>query len=110
MHAMTREGIPGIADVSGSAEGLVAGSRRSIALKLDAKSRPGVFAVRKQWPSDGTWLVRINLANTTALVSLDDRGNVSGVRIPATMAEGRPIPRVVVAPDLDSTPMRASAH
>lgn len=110
VHATTRDGIPTIADVSGSAEGLVAGSRRSIALRLRETSRPGVFAVRKQWPTEGTWLVRITLATTTALVSLDDGDNVSGVRIPTTMAEGRPIPRSVVARDIDSTLMVASAH
>jgi hypothetical protein len=110
VHAATHDGTPGIADVTASAEGLVAGARRSIALQLDATSRPGVFAVRRQWPSEGTWIVRVSLASTTAIITLDRAGNVAGVRIPTTLAEGRPIPRAVVARDIDSTLTVASAH
>jgi hypothetical protein len=110
VHAATRDGTPTISDVSGSAEGIVNGARRSIALKLDPTSRAGVFAVRKQWPTEGTWLLRISLASTTALVSLDGAGRVTGVNIPATFAEGRPIPREVVARDIDSTLMVASVR
>lgn len=110
VHAVMREGTPGVADVSGSAEGLVGGTRRSIALRLGATSRPGVFAVRKQWPNEGTWVLRISLAQTTAIVTLDREGNVAGVHIPTTLAEGRPIPRAVVARDIDSTLTVASSH
>ncbi|MDB4912027.1 MAG: hypothetical protein JWO39_2850 [Gemmatimonadetes bacterium] len=110
VHAAAHDGTPGLADVSGSAEGLVAGSRRSIALRLDATSRPGVFAVRRQWPSEGTWVLRVSLASTTAIVTLDREGNVAGVRIPTMLAEGRPIPRAVVARDIDSTLTVASSH
>lgn len=110
VHAATHAGPPTIADVSGSAEGIVSGARRTIALKLDPTSRPGVFAVRKQWPAEGTWLLRISLESTTALVSLDGAGRVTGVNIPSTFAEGRPIPRAVVARDIDSTLLVASAH
>lgn len=110
VHAATRDGTPTIADVNGSAEGIVSGARRTIALKLDPTSRPGVFAVRRQWPTEGTWLLRISLQSTTALVSLDGAGRVTGVNIPSTVAEGRPIPRAVVARDIDSTLLVASAH
>jgi hypothetical protein len=110
IHAATRDGVPALSDVSGSAEGIVSGARRSITLKLDPTSRAGVFALRKQWPVEGTWLLRISLASTTALVSLDASGRVSGVNIPATLAEGRPIPRPVAAREIDSTLMVASAH
>jgi hypothetical protein len=110
VHAATRDGTPTVSDVSGAAEGIVSGARRTIALRLDATSRAGVFAVRRQWPSEGTWLLRLSLASTTALVSLDGAGRVVGVSIPTTMAEGRPIPRAVVARDIDSTLMVASAH
>lgn len=110
VHAATHEGVPAISDVSGSAEGIVNGARRSVALHFDPTARPGVFALRKQWPAEGTWLLRISLASTTALVSLDGAGRVAGVNIPATFAEGRPIPRAVVARDIDSTLMVASVH
>ena len=111
IHTATHEGTPALSDVSASAEGLIGGKRRTIALKLDATSKPGVFAVRKQWPSEGTWVLRISLfSTTTAIVALDREGNVASVRIPTTLAEGRPIPRAVVARDIDSTLMVASAH
>jgi hypothetical protein len=110
VHAATRDGTPTIADVNGSAEGIVNGARRSIALKFDPTARPGVFAVRKQWPSEGTWLLRISLSSTTALVTLDAAGRVAGVNIPSTYAEGRPIPRTVAAREIDSTLTVASTH
>jgi hypothetical protein len=110
VHASTRDGAPTISDVSGSAEGVVKGARRTIPLKFDATSRAGVFAVRKQWPSDGTWLLRVSLQQTTALVTLDASGRVSGVNIPSTFAEGRPIPRAVDAREIDSTLLVASTH
>src|SRR4051812_43217208 len=53
VHALVREGTPTVANMSGSAEGLVGGARRTIALHFDTTTRPGVFAVRKQWPSEG---------------------------------------------------------
>jgi hypothetical protein len=110
IHAATHDGVPTISDVSGAAEGIVTGARRSIALKLDPTSRAGVFAVRKQWPAEGTWLLRISLYETTALVSLDASGRISGVNIPSTFAEGRPIPRPVAAREIDSTLRVASAR
>ena len=39
--------------VTGTAEGIVAGSRRSVPLAFDTTSRKGSYALRKQWPSDG---------------------------------------------------------
>ena len=110
VHAAIRDGTPGIADLSGSAEGIVNGARRTIPLELRATSRAGVFAVRQQWPTEGTWLLRITLASTTALVSLDRAGRVAGVSIPATYAEGRPIPRTVERRDVDSALAIASTH
>ena len=110
VHAATHEGAPDITALSGTAEGLVGGARRSIALKLEATSKPGVFAVRKQWPSEGAWVLRISLFSTTAIVALDRNDNVASVRVPTTLAEGRPIPRAVMARDIDSTLSVASAH
>jgi hypothetical protein len=110
VHAATRDGVPSLASVSGSAEGLVNDARRTIALTFDATSRPGVFAVRRQWPSEGTWIVRVSLASTTAIVVLDRAGDVASVHVPTVVAGGRPIPRAVVARDIDSTLMVASAR
>jgi hypothetical protein len=103
VHAVFREGLPKLSDVSGTAEGLVDGSRRTISLRFDSTGRPGVFAVRRQWPSDGTWLLRIALEHTTAIVTLDRAGNVASVRVPTEFASGSQIPRAVAANEIDST-------
>jgi len=103
VHAVFREGQAQVSDVNGTAEGLVNGVRRSVPLRFDATSRPGVFAVRRQWPTDGVWLLRIALRQTTALVTLDRDGNVASVRVPTALASGDRIPRPVAAREIDST-------
>ena len=59
--------------------------------------------MRRQWPSDGTWLLRISLSATTAIVTLDDAGNVTGARVPTESSRGMPLPRAVAAKEIDST-------
>lgn len=89
-------------DLSGSAEGLVNGARRSIVLRFDSLARPNTFAVRRQWPAEGRWLLRISLRETTALVSLDAAGNVAGTQVPARQTRDIPLPRAVSAREIDS--------
>jgi hypothetical protein len=102
VHAATREGPPAAAALTGTVEGIVRGARRSMSLRLDATPNPGVFAVRRQWPAEGTWLLRISLQNTTAIVSLDgDR--VAGVSVPVLATSDGNIPRAVSAREIDST-------
>ena len=103
VHAVFREGQTQVSDLNGAAEGIVNGSRRSIALRFDTTGHPNVFAVRRQWPSDGTWLLRISLRQTTAIVTLDRAGNMASVRVPTELASGSQIPRVVAAKEIDST-------
>lgn len=104
VHAAMREAVPTARDLTGTAEGIVNGQRQSVALHLDATSEPGVFAVRRQWPTEGAWMLKITLAkSTTALVSLDRSGAVSSVNIPMQMGSGERFPREVAARDIDST-------
>jgi hypothetical protein len=91
-----------LGDLSGSAEGLVNGARRSIALRFDSIARPNTFGVRRQWPAEGTWLLRITLRETTALVSLDAAGNVAGTHVPTRETRDIPLPRAVGAHEIDS--------
>lgn len=91
-----------LGDLSGSAEGLVNGARRSIALRFDSVARPNTFGVRRQWPAQGTWLLRISLRETTALVSLDPAGNVTGTHVPMRQTGDIPLPRAVGAREIDS--------
>jgi hypothetical protein len=55
---------PSKSQVGGTAEGLVKGTRRSVALKVMAMSKPGVYAVYHTWPVEGDWVV--NLKGTCA--------------------------------------------
>jgi hypothetical protein len=55
---------PAKPQISGTAEGLVKGERRSAALKVVALTKPGVYAVYQSWPVEGEWVV--NLKGTCA--------------------------------------------
>jgi hypothetical protein len=103
VHASFRDGQAQLSDVSGSAEGIVNGARRTIPLRFDSTGRPDVFALRKQWPSDGAWLLRIALKSTTAIVTLARDGNVASVRVPTEVVSGNPLPRAVGSKEIDST-------
>ncbi len=103
VHVALHDGTPAAGDLNGSAEGLVAGVRRTVPLRFDATSRPGIFAVRRQWSAEGTWLLRIGFSSTTAIVSLDRDGNVAGARIPTTLGSGIQLPRPVSGREIDST-------
>jgi len=58
---------PSKATVDGTAEGLIQGTRKSVALKTVALSTPGVYAVYPTWGADGDWVV--NLHGTCAAAS-----------------------------------------
>ena len=55
---------PAKPQISATAEGLVKGARRSVALKVMPTSKPGVYAVFQNWPAEGGWVV--NLKGTCA--------------------------------------------
>lgn len=50
-------------ELTATAEGIVDGMRRSIPLKVIRLSTPGSFAVTREWPSAGTWAVKIVARN-----------------------------------------------
>lgn len=92
--------------VTGTAEGIVGGERRSIRLAFDTTSRPGSYALRKQWPADGVWMLVISTGagenGVTALVDVSASGEVARVRVPTRRADGWDIPVQVTARDIDS--------
>ena len=69
---------PAKSQVSGTAEGIVKGERRSVALAVKALSKPGVYAVFQNWPSEGAWLVDLKGicadANAGALIPIGPKG------------------------------------
>lgn len=50
-------------EITASAEGIVNGVRRSVPLKVIPLSTPGTFVVTHEWPSEGTWTVKIVARN-----------------------------------------------
>ena len=79
-------GTPVAIPVSGTAEGLVDGRRRTVALEFTPTSRPGVYALRYQPPREGSWILVIRVTQgpgdaATAIVRIAD-GEVAGVRVP----------------------------
>jgi hypothetical protein len=84
-HHGTPIGLP----VTGTAEGLVGGERRSVPLKLEPTARTGVYALRNQWGERGEWTLVLTVsqgrdAAAQALVQ------VSGTRILAVEVPTRP--------------------
>jgi hypothetical protein len=50
---------PAKSQIGATAEGVVKGARRSVALKVMASSKPGVYAVSQTWPAEGDWVVSL---------------------------------------------------
>jgi hypothetical protein len=97
-------GTPIMAPVSGKAEGIVAGERRSVPLKFAGTSRTGVFALNKQWASDGTWVLFITANqgpddDVTAVVELAADGQVAAVRVPTERRGSWMVPSDVSSAD-----------
>lgn len=89
--------------LSGAAIGMVDGKRRTIPLTFERTSLPGVSAVRRTWPAEGRWVLRITLAGDdgpTALVSIAD-GEVRLVDVPTTKRDGYTMGRKVTDADVD---------
>ena len=91
VHAF-HHGTPVSFPVSGTAEGIVAGERRTISLEFKNTTRPGVYAVHKQWPTEGTWTLILGVTqgegemNTIkAVVELGANGQVASVNVPTKM-------------------------
>jgi hypothetical protein len=98
------------ASVTGTAEGMVNGDRRSIPLQFTRTSRAGAYALRKQWGDGGVWTLSIVAEQehgdgAQALVEIGPTGEVSRVEVP-TRFDARygnmPLPRRVNAQEIDS--------
>jgi hypothetical protein len=103
VHATFREGPSQVSDLTGYAEGIVNGARRSVPLRFETTSRPNVYALRQQWPAEGRWVLRIALRSTTALVAIDAAGRVASAEVPTERNRvGDVVPRAVTSRDVDS--------
>jgi len=54
--------------ITGTAEGMVNGARSSVPLRVVPSSTPGAFAVSRDWPPQGSWVVNLtgHCGNSTA--------------------------------------------
>ena len=91
----------------GTAEGLVAGERKTVSLRFETTSRPGVYALRKQWSDEGVWALVISVDQgeqsvAQALVEVGPDG-VSSVRVPTRMMNGWPIPQRITAQEIEQS-------
>ncbi len=102
-HHGDASGVP----VTGTAEGLVGGERRSITLHFSPTSRPGAYALRKEWPDAGTWTLVIAVMQhendgAQALVDIGSDGAVSRVQVPTRVGERNlPFPQLLAAREID---------
>lgn len=96
------------APLTGRAIGMVDGQRRTIQLTIERTSVPGVYAVRRTWPEEGSWALAITLGEgtdgaATALVGIAADGEVRSVRVP-TRTDGRHTwPRAASAEEIEAT-------
>jgi hypothetical protein len=108
VHAF-HHGTPVNFPVSGTAEGLVAGARRTISLEFKSTSRPGVYALQKQWPTEGTWTLVLAVTqgegndNTVkAVVELAENGQVASVNVPTRRQGNWIVPAAVSMTDIEA--------
>ena len=93
--------------VTGTAEGIVNGERRSIKLEFSETSRDGVYALKRMWPTDGVWTLVIKANQgpddaATAVVELGPEGEVASVRVPTTQRGQWTVPAPVSLGDIDA--------
>lgn len=109
VHAY-HHGTPSNFPVSGTAEGLVDGKRRSVPLEFKETSRTGIFALAKQWSDDGEWTLVITVEQgkddvAQAIVEVSN-GTVVAVRVPTRedrMANGWSWPRRATPQEIEAS-------
>ncbi len=89
---------PEKADVTARAIGVVNGERREIPLKLARLSEPGFYALTRQWPAEGRWVIEIVGVNGAAVTSALVPAGPQGVdRDHARLSPGRPDAAAIAA-------------
>ncbi|HXG45490.1 MAG TPA: hypothetical protein VNJ71_12095 [Gemmatimonadales bacterium] len=92
----------------GTAEGLVAGQRKSLPLDLEETGTPGVWAVRYQPAKDGAWVLALRVgqeeeyAGATLLVTVGNDGQIASARVPLRKQGNDLVPERVRPSDIDA--------
>lgn len=106
VHAF-HHGTPMAFPVTGTAEGLVNGQRRSVKLGFDRTSRQGVYALRTQWGDTGEWTLVISVTQgpndvAQAMVQISG-GEVIAVRVPTEQRGGWSVPRRITQAEIEAS-------
>ena len=106
VHAF-HHGTPVDYPVSGTAEGLVNGERKTVTLRFTSTSRPGVYALEKQWGNEGVWTLLITVTQAQndvaqAIVELGPQG-ITAVRVPTQRQREGNFPRKVTASEIEQS-------
>ena len=106
-HHLSTEGV----EVTGRAEGVVAGKRVSRALTLAPTASAGVYGVTRQWEAGQPWVLVFAVSSKAhepggvaeAVVRLSAAGQVMGIAYPmGKLDSGYPWPRRATAHEVDS--------
>ncbi|HEV8398474.1 MAG TPA: hypothetical protein VGQ18_01425 [Gemmatimonadales bacterium] len=89
--------------LTGTAEGVVNGERRTIPLEFKETAQMAVYTLAQSWPSEGVWTLVIRAGEApgmvaTALVEIGTDGEIASLRLPTRMDRGTPI---AVNPSID---------
>jgi len=93
--------------LTGTAEGIVNGERRSIKLEFSETTRDGVYALKRMWPTEGVWTLVIK-ANQgpddapTAVIELGPEGEVASIRVPVMQRGQWTVPAPVSLGEIDA--------
>lgn len=107
VHAF-HHGTPTAFPVSGTAEGIVNGERRSVQLRFATTSRTGAFALARQWPNEGTWTLLVSVAQgpedrVSAIIDLAPSGEVAAIRVPTRQRDGHTLPAAVAMTEVEAS-------
>lgn len=102
-HHGTPVGFP----VSGKAEGIVNGQRKSVDLKFERTNRDGTYVLKNQWGNEGEWTLVISVVQgendkVTALVQVSGAA-VFSVKVPTERRGEWDIPKAVTMADVEAT-------
>jgi hypothetical protein len=89
---------PEKASITATAIGVVDGRRQSVPLKLVPLSEPGMYAVARQWPAEGRWMLQFVATDQDRVTSTVVAVGPAGIeRQTAKFRPGQPAPEDVAA-------------
>ena len=102
-HHGTPMGFP----VTGKAEGIVNGQRKTVELKFDRGERDGTYVLKNSWGNEGEWTLVISVTQgendaATALVQVSN-AKVIAVDVPTEKRGDWTVPKKVTLADVEAT-------